>query len=369
MKLSFLLKTVFTTVLAVCTFSSCSLMESDLSHCPSGLYVHFKYDYNTLRADLFNDHVGSVRVYVFTPEGKFVTSKEVAKTASSNPLASPDFAVHFDEAELAPGNYFITAWAQQRSTDDCLAAAGAKFRYPKLQVGDDHTTLIHTLDRTTTTTDIALVDNGQAPLDTLWATLDYDHHQVTTQRGCVTRDTLSLIRDTKQLNITLRQTEESALMADDSYEVKIIDRNGQLLANNDVDPTDTRLEYTPYMQWTTQLGTDAHATPRAEEVHLQATAHYELNFNRLLLHNLSTDNARLIITNKETGQKVVDFDLPGLLSDGRDAYDYWHYSRQEYLDREYKYRLDFILNGDKWQEVSLRIEVLDWAKRYQNIDF
>ena len=76
----------FTTLL-----SGCNMMETDLSACPMGLYVHFKYDYNIERADMFADHVGSVTVYVFDENGKFVTQKEESNTAESKPLQRKDF--------------------------------------------------------------------------------------------------------------------------------------------------------------------------------------------------------------------------------------------------------------------------------------
>ena len=51
---------------AACAMTtSCSMMQDDLDDCPTGLYLSFKYDYNLQRADMFNDHVGAVTVYVF----------------------------------------------------------------------------------------------------------------------------------------------------------------------------------------------------------------------------------------------------------------------------------------------------------------
>ena len=48
--------------------ASCSLMHDDLEPCDNGAYLHFRYDYNTQRADLFNDHVGGVVVMVYDKE-------------------------------------------------------------------------------------------------------------------------------------------------------------------------------------------------------------------------------------------------------------------------------------------------------------
>ncbi len=46
-----------------------------------------------------------------------------------------------------------------------------------------------------------------------------------------------------------------------------------------------------------------------------------------------------------------------------------HYSAQEFLDREYDYKLDFFLQGNQWKYVQLSISILDWSKRIQRVDF
>ena len=45
--------------------TSCDMMHEETDYCPYGLYLTFKYDYNLQRADMFNDHVGSVTLYIF----------------------------------------------------------------------------------------------------------------------------------------------------------------------------------------------------------------------------------------------------------------------------------------------------------------
>ena len=51
---------------------------------------------------------------------------------------------------------------------------------------------------------------------------------------------------------------------------------------------------------------------------VQRTAHYNLMFNRLMYNaDDNADNARLMISNKETGAVVADINLPSMLSQGR----------------------------------------------------
>ena len=81
---------------AACAMTtSCSMMQDDLDDCPTGLYLSFKYDYNLQRADMFNDHVGAVTVYVFDEEGRYVTKQEGA--------CPPFFPVVHDAHEPRPG--------------------------------------------------------------------------------------------------------------------------------------------------------------------------------------------------------------------------------------------------------------------------
>ena len=347
------------------TLSSCSMMETDLSDCPTGLYVSFKYDYNVQRADMFKDHVGGVSVYVFDENNRFVTQKDAENVAGSGPLKEYGYTMHFTENELPAGNYRLLAWAQQKGYDATLASPGAKFRRTELQPGDDISLLTVTLDRETTGNDgFAPVPNDNQPLDTLWATRNPEAHHITLKRGCPTRDTLSLVRDTKQLNICLRELNADEPIRAEDYDVRIMHRNGRLRYNGLPDPEDAMLLYTPYAQWNTAPD-DAR---RATQTSLEA-ANYELFLNRLTYNDAGTDNAHLVITHKTTGHVAVDIDLSRILSDGREYFELQRYSRQEFLDRENKYSLTFILQNGEWKEMQLRISVMDWAKRYQRVDF
>ena len=65
--------------------ASCTMMHQDLDDCPVGLYLTFAYDYNLERADMFNDHVGSVTVYVYDSTGHYVTKQEEVNTETDAP--------------------------------------------------------------------------------------------------------------------------------------------------------------------------------------------------------------------------------------------------------------------------------------------
>lgn len=399
--------------------TACNAMHDDRPDCPEGLYVRFVYDYNTVQtngisADLFNDHVGHVQLYVFDGEGRLVASRSVSNDDMSSPLAEHGFNIHFTPDEVPAGqSYRLQAIALNKDWDAALATDGAKYRV-SASPGDHENNLIVSLDH-------ALEPGGQneqgtplypvsasQPLDIFWHTLTvvaHDpvdnaavppvdrtprrfaaypaaEHRVVVEHEKATYATVSLIRDTKHLTIGLHQTDEQYKkeISADHFDVTIEDANCCVDHANNVN-NHHLLSYSPYASWTVRLnddGTTEIENPRmpasraeddADTGVAERQAHYNMMFNRLMLNDENSDasNARLLIRDRLTGKTVVDLNLPHYLSMGRDAYAIQNYSHQEYLDREHDYHLDFFLQGDKW--VAMEIHVLSWSKRIQNVDF
>ena len=184
----------------------------------------------------------------------------------------------------------------------------------------------------------------------------------------VTRDTVSLTRDTKQINVTLRDIELPSDMDVADYDFRIVDRNAAILYNNDVDQSATLL-YTPYAQWNTE---DLTAQPTTTAFSQQASdatapgriAHVDFMTSRLLLHSNPADDALLIVTHRPSGREVIRVDLADLLSRLRSSADRY-YTAQEFLDRGYDYRISFFLQGERWKYVNVEISALSWAYRLQ----
>ena len=379
-------------------FGACTMMEEDRSDCPTGLFVRFVYDYNTQRADMFKDHVGYVTVYVYDESGNKVAEKSVANTLATMPLAQYGYTMHFTEAELPAGHrYRLQAVAMQKDWDEALATPGAKYRRNN---PTNATSLTISLDHEPATIPGASASgvSNAAPLDTLWHTLKVmsleptygysapampkttkpysvypvEDQMVTLRPGYASYATISLIRDTKHLNVTLRQLDNPADINADDYEVTIVDDNALLGADNSLLPGDSLL-YTPYAQWTTRFDEDGIAVegdvhPATRATVVSRAAHYDVMFNRLMFNDDSEKSAKLCIRHKQTGKIVGYFNLPYLLAEGRIAWEMYNYSPQEYLDREYDYRLDLFLKGDQWQYVDIVINVLSWSKRKQYVE-
>jgi len=343
-------------------FGSCDMMKEDVDETYCGLFVNFKYDYNLQRADMFKDHVGCVTLYVFDSDGRYIKSYENNNIPQMGTLlydGSYGHCMHI--TDLPDGNYRFIALANQKGYLETLGTPGAKYRRTDMKVGDANTNLMVTLDRTTPSDGSNPKVSSVAPMDTLW------HGMTGSEAICVknvgyTVTTISMVRDTKMLTIGLHNLDEDKRLdiAAEDFEFFIVDNNGKLAYNNTLLPDDD-LVYTPFHKWDT-FGYDVNGAA------IDKTAHACLTFNRLIWYENPEDNALLIIRNKNTGREVAAINLTDFLAQGRNAYDTYAYSRQEYLDRSYDYYMDFFIKNEVWQYAEVRINILSWAKRIQNVN-
>lgn len=337
------------------------ILDNEDDDCPVGLYVTFEYNHNIERADIFRDQVGSVTAYVYDEADKLVAWQTCENRPGNAPLKQHGYQMHFPD--LPEGNYRLVAWAHQRSYDETLAE-GANFVKSTVGKGSSVNDLQVRLDRTpasraTDEEPLARVDHQGLPLDTLWN--GCNTHRVEVRKNRPSYDTLSLVRDTKMLTITLRHLDEDkqADIDADDYQLFIVDNNGQL--GHDNRPlADEDIVYTPFHTWTTDFRDDQGNI-------VQRAAHFGIMTSRLMHHTDPEKNALLVVRSRETGKQVATINLPDCLAQGRNAVDYYRYSQQEFLDRENNYSLDFFLKGDSWQYIDLRISILSWSKRIQNV--
>ena len=180
--------------------ASCAQMHEDTDDCPVGLYLTFTYDYNLERADMFSDHVGAVTVYIFDEEGRYVGKREEANVGDWRPLAAPTYQMHI--ADLPDGKYRFLVLAGQKSYEEQLAGPGPKFVRSEPAPGDPMTALGVRLETSETEHGHEVVNHGQ-PLDTLWHGMWTEPVEVKSTRP--TYQTISLVRDTKKINVTLRE--------------------------------------------------------------------------------------------------------------------------------------------------------------------
>lgn len=331
-----------------------------LQPCPTGLYVHFRYDYNVERADMFADQCGSVTLYVYGADSTLLRQVTVENVGGTRPLSDKDFAIKLED--LPAGDYHFIALAHQRSLAEIMGNPGAKYRRTTLVEGDRMPKLNVTLDREERDADtIPYPISTIAPLDTLWHGMSpraFHYEGVKEQH-----DTLSLMRDTKMLNVSLHQLTDSlrTKIRIEDYDVFIVDKNRCLAYDNSILPDDD-IVYRPFATWNT--GTlDGAGLP------LDSAAHASITFNRLITHNDAATDAVLCIRSRESGDVIATLNLPSALCYGRNYVNYSRYQPQEYLDRQHDYYLDFFLQNGEWKYAVLRIGILSWEHRIQNLSF
>lgn len=347
-------------LLSAMALGSCSMMTDDRSDCPTGLYLTFKYDYNLQRADMFSDHVGAVDVYVFDEQGHYVTCQSAANTATGiGPLADPLYRMQMD---LAPGKYQFIVLAGQKSYTEQLAAQRAHFVRTELAPGDSMSALEVRLDAQLRQRAVSDVNHLNAPLDTLWHGIHTGLVEVYPENPSYA--TISLVRDTKKINVTLRELEDPTEMDIHDYDLRIIDRNAHILWNNELDEADT-VVYTPHALWNTDDRTPAFDGQGNEIVGTGHTGHADFMTSRILWHDDPAADGVLLVTHRPTGKVVARLNLPDCLSRLRTAEETAAYSRQEFLDRGYDYNLSLFLNDGRLVEVEVSISVLGWAQRWQ----
>lgn len=365
--------------LTAIVMSSCSMMTEDLPECVTTVSVVFKYDYNIQRADMFHDHVGSVRLFVVDNE----TNQVVKDTTVSNRDDYNAISINKDRyytmqlSGITPGrSYRFVAYALQRPYDETQRQGSDNFTgiFPELGQQADKFKMSLTYNATPDSEERYAVKAPSCGLDTLWMghtdkavyvpVAKYENYSIV--------DTISMVRDTKYLQLLLHQTDAPTEISSDDFEVEIVDANANLDWNNDV-LSSPNLLYTPHFSRTLEtIG----KVDGGDDGVVERTAFYEISFSRLI-HYMGADfgkNARLRIIRKATDyssrQVVADLNLPSVLSEGRSQYAWYNYGEQEYLDREYNYRLDFYLLGGKIRDIYLvSMNITPWAIRIQDEKF
>ncbi len=354
--------TAFMTFVSVALLTSCAMMTDDRSDCPAcrnTLRIMLRYDYNTQRANMFSDHVEEATVYVVDPAtGNVVDWQTTSNNTSAQPLRSPSFAFNFEG--LTPGNYRLYATGR--------SAAQAAFITTAPKIGENIDRLQFTVP-TTVNGQRSMVNDLR--LDSLWNTLK--PVSITVPEGEPTEATVPLMRLTNDLNIIVFRRDSALVNGHERYDVYVTDENLTLGYDNATlavtGDGQSPIVYRPFAAWTTE--TTVSGSSSVVDSIAERNAHYDLSLFRLLAHaDDARHNPRLIISNHETGHEIVNIDLCHYLALARNAYETQHYGVQEYLDREYDYRLDFGIEGtgtaETWKYMTISINVLSWAIRIQN---
>ena len=306
------------------SFVSCDkCIYEDLSTCP--LRVQLRYDYNMQYVDRWHREAEDVHLYVFDEAGRFVSEMINA--------AAPYEEKQTFELQLAPGNYTIMALCGHRM--------GTLYKESKLQVG-------------TSTMQDLLVELSRAEDKRIGAELPpllYGVSKEVKIQGDGSRlIVVPMAKWTNQIRLVMQDLSEGGKsnIKIDNYDFRITATNGRYNGAGEV-LTDDVLTYTPYY---------------AEQLKGSGGIAVELNTLRLL----TNQDQRLIITERATGEELLNVNLLSLLLQTK-FYANNKLSDQEYLDREDRYVIIFAFNGKPvTRETFLAVGVWinDWLIRAQD---
>ena len=295
-------------VLMAVSLPACDgIIYDDLDPCPHGVRLRFVYDHNMEFVNSFYKQADCLSLYVFDAEGNFVT-KQVETTEN---LKKPDYAMQLD---LERGNYRFLAYAGL----ECPEHSFSVVNEPQAGRTPNEDTAMQ-----------VAMDEGK------WGTslhdLFYGSLNTTVEGDYYVDDTL----------FTFTITDDNTLM----------DHENNLIPNGTVN-------YTPWAQGTLAAGTTETGEQEAK------VAYAEFSTGRLVTRTHQTP--RLVVMNKETGNKVIDIPLINyllLLKSER----YATMGAQEFLDRESDWSLIFFLNEEgNW--LRTHIVVNDWIVRLNDME-
>ena len=306
------------------SFVSCDkCIYEDLSTCP--LRVQLRYDYNMQYVDRWHREAEDVHLYIFDKTGHLISEMTDA--------AAPYAEGQTFELQLAPGDYSIVALCGHRM--------GTLYQESKLQVG-------------TSTMQDLLVQISRAEDKRIAAELPpllYGISKEVQVLGDGSRlIVVPMAKWTNSIRLVMQDLSEGGKsnIKLDNYDFRITAPNGRYNGAGEV-LTDEVLTYTPYY---------------AEQVKGTGGIAVELNTLRLL----TNQDQRLIITERATGDELLNIDLLSLLLQTK-FYANNKLSDQEFLDREDRYAIIFAFDGRPvTQETFLAVNVWinGWLIREQD---
>ena len=307
----------FIILVLLAMMNSCDLINEDLPECVQS--VKFVYNMTLSGGDAFNAQVGSVDLYVFDDKGNFVKKY----SESGDALKDPNYRLRLD---LADGNYTVAAWCGMMDNG---------FSLNSFNTLKEMQNAIRDVQGGVSSTD----------LKDMW----YGLQEITVNANEAATHKMNLTKNTNNIRVMLQNVDGRTINGND-FEFKIIDNN--MVVDWQNNPS-TSIIYNPFAQGTSQVGGDENNAP-------VQVAYAEFSTSRLYVGN----NTRLVITNKENGQIVLDIPLLDYLTMRSEKYK--KMSDQEYLDRECDYTLVLFL-GDNNTWLRTTIIINGWTVRINNI--
>lgn len=303
-------KMAYALLLLFCLFMSGCTRE-DLSECE--YFLRFRYDYNIPGKDLFADQVEQVKVFVFDPQGNYLSTF----SESGQSLKSADYKMRIPY-ELYGCKFVV--WAGRTDRFYALAELSAGDRMDKLTLG--------------------YCPQGatcSVQIDDLW----YSGPSVMTfleDHGST--QTVSLVRNTNDFQVGLQDKSGTPLAS--GYRIKITSANGFYKYDNTYPVENPLITYLPF-----GLTDDGKACAQFRTLRLVENHQMQLS--------VTDANGQPVRIGQHTSIELTDYLLMSM-PQGMSA--------QEYLDRRYQWDIGLIIDRSD----ALAITINGWVYWFHGID-
>ena len=302
---------------AALTAISCEKVFDSEGDCSVTYQVGFTQTRNVIGADAFPVRVKSLSLFVFTPDGTFVT----AKTETGEALASGNYVMEFTEHELAPGTYDVIAWAGLSDEATWNLAGGSNpvskedivCRMQREYIGGEAvsrqplTDLFHGAERIE-------IPEG------VYGTYRIERN-------------IDLTKNNNRVRIILQHYNGREMDKND-FHFFVLDDNGLMNWDNSL-LADETIAYQEHYKEAAQVTTPAESRAGEDEIMSITSVVAEIDVARLMTGR----NPILIVEVEGKDKPVLRLPLVDLLLNARGSY-----APQEYLDRQDEYNLIFYLD-------------------------
>ena len=313
--------------LIICTVllllgSSCSMVQDDLEHCPSGVWVKLEVTLDVeyggkYSPQSFADDLNNIALWIFDENGVFIKKHRESGSVlkqNNNTIKLP----------IDPGRYIMVVWTGTENTN---------YELPEMMSG--YSTLENLKVRVARD-----IQNSQSnKLPSLWHGI-IENAEV--KQSEYTHLSIKLTKNTNTIISVLHDLSGTDLNSD-NYSFKIVTDNGYMNYDNILLP-DNDINYNAYMIETALISDDdamREIGSQRGETKL-SVARAELNTLRLM----ADKSSRFIVTDKTTGTVILNINLTEYLLLTREYYTGSNgtvMSPQAYLDYEDTYRIVFFL--------------------------
>lgn len=415
----FLLVALFFSLFA----TSCKMVNEDLPDCPQTMVVidfeykyHMSSEYLSTEDDWLQDQAGSIYLYVFDEDGYFLFRESKHKTFLNQ--NKPDFSIWLDEGQCEPGKtYKFAAMAQGNHAgyESSLATPGFVLQEEmkphvstissyqvKLDRNDDGIYDLGVTDNTGFFNWKDSYKDNNLKLDTLWSTrpgfirtitvpernFSYNNH-VGGLDNLIIRDTIPMMRITNSIKINLvyQLFDKDTNVDDYKFLIDFPKGNGTVGLTGDLSHTQELQYYTlrkKVVQYqeknqnakydsesdndkvSDELPNSSNNTKSYDNLGTRA-ASYCVNAEFGVSRLQTSDGSFLQIINANTGNEIARIDN---LSDWLANYFSHRYDDQEFLDREYDYTIDVMIDSDgRGYTLQAGCNILGWGRRihYYNL--